>query len=328
MSELKDYMKNARIYYKVVGSDKIHTITPLTYLFLEKKVFDSLPGLNNVYSIKNNISYIHFYKTLDDDDCTIEAFADTKVDITMDDNENYNFKVSAKDVTIKNEKDDEVVFSVNIKDAYMAKYRKEDDFIVEDAKETIIQGNPGITYLKVSSSSLKVSGLSENIRYFYHSGNEMKFNNINCDLFEFETTAENIDVQNSNIKSSYSCNFNNCVKPIFVNSTWKIETPLNYVDGTLGNSETGITITDETFSKESIELARAYATYGLREFLNKVEANNGADISPKLEVLDERKRALKEEYDRQISILEDRKDVIINGHQKRKVKNLVKKKEN
>ena len=93
-----------------------------------------------------------------------------------------------------------------------------------------------------------------------------------------------------------------------------------------GNSENGITLTDETFSKESIDLGRAYATYGLREFLNKVEANNEADISPKLEVLDERKRALKEEYDRLLATLEDKKDVIINGHQKRKVKNLVKEK--
>lgn len=327
MSELKDYMKNARIYYKVVGSDKIHTITPLTYLFLEKKVFDSLPGLNNVYSIKNNISYIHFYKTLGDDNCSIEASSDTKVDITMDDKEKYSFRVYAKDITIKNEKEDEVIFSAEIKDAYKVKYFKRNDFTVENAKETILQGNPGTLILTVESSSLKVSDLSEYISLFTHSGDEIKFNNINCNLLEFETDAENIEVQNSNIKNSH-CSFNNCVNPIFVNSTWKVNTPLRYVDGTLGNSETGITITDETFSKESIELGRAYATYGLREFLNNVESNNELDISPKLEVIDERKRALKEEYDRQIAALEDKKDVIINGYQKRKVKTLVKKKEN
>ena len=39
MGELKEYIKTARIYYKVVGSDKVHTITPLNYSFLKKKSF-------------------------------------------------------------------------------------------------------------------------------------------------------------------------------------------------------------------------------------------------------------------------------------------------
>ena len=100
------------------------------------------------------------------------------------------------------------------------------------------------------------------------------------------------------------------------------------MDGDIGNRENGIIITDETFSdKGCIELAMAYATYILREFLNNVESNNELDISPKLEVIEERKKALKEEYDKQVASLEDKKDVIINGYQKRKVKNLVKKKE-
>ena len=324
MGELKEYIKTARIYYKVVGSDKVHTITPLTYSFLRGKIFE-LERIS--YKVKDNISYIHFYQTLGDDDCTIEAFTDTKVDITMDDNERYNFKVYAKDVTIKNVKDDEVIFSAEIKDAYKVKYRKKDDFTVEDAKETILQGNPGSLYLTVESSSLKVSDLSEYISSFTHYGDEIKFNNINCNLLEFETDAENIEVQNSNIKNSH-CSFNNCVNPIFVNSTWKVNTPLRYVDGTLGNSETGITITDETFSKESIELGRAYATYGLREFFNKVESNNELDISPKLEVIDERKRSLKEEYDKKLASLEVEKDEIIDDSQNNIVKTLVKKKEN
>ena len=325
--EIKDYLKKSKIYYKVVGSDKIHTITPTTYGFLKKKVFDELPGLNTVYSVKKNISYIHFYKTLGDDNCSIEASSDTKVDITMDDKEKYSFRVYAKDITIKNEKEDEVIFSTEIKDAYKVKYFKRNDFTVENAKETILQGNPGTLILTVESSSLKVSDLSEYISLFTHSGDEIKFNNINCNLLEFETDAENIEVQNSNIENSH-CSFNNCVNPIFVNSTWKVNTPLRYVDGTLGNSETGITITDETFSKESIELGRAYATYGLGEFLNNVKDVNALDINPKLKAIDERKITLKEEYDRQIAALEDKKDVIINGFQKRKVKNLVRKKEN
>lgn len=325
--DIKDYIKTARIYYKVVGSDKLHTITPSTYSFKKRKVFDSLIGLVDVYSIKNNISYIHFYKSLGGDDCAIEASSDTKVEITMNDKERYNFRVYAKDVTIKNEKDDEVIFRAEIKDAYKVKYRKKDDFTVVQAKETILQGNPGTILLTVDSTSLKVNDLSQYICRFTHYGDELELNNVNCDLLEFKTDAENIDIQNSNIKSTNCCSFEECVKPVFVNSTWKIEAPLKFVDGTLGNSKTGITITDETFSKESIDLGRAYASYGLREFLNNVESNNELDISPKLEVIEERKKALKEEYDKQVASLEDKKDVIINGYQKRKVKNLVKKKE-
>lgn len=325
--EIKDYLKKSKIYYKVVGSDKIHTITPTTYGFLKGKVFDLEKLSRHSYYVKDNISYIHFYKTLGDDNCSIEASSDTKVDITMDDKEKYSFRVYAKDITIKNEKEDEVIFSAEIKDAYKVKYFKRNDFTVENAKETILQGNPSTLILTVESSSLKVSDLSEYISLFTHSGDEIKFNNINCNLLEFETDAENIEVQNSNIKNSH-CSFNNCVNPIFVNSTWKVNTPLRYVDGTLGNSETGITITEESFSKESIVLARAYATYGLREFLSNVNDVNVLDISPKLEVIDERKRALKEEYDKKLASLEDKKDVIINGYQKRKVKTLVKKKEN
>ena len=60
----------------------------------------------------------------------------------------------------------------------------------------------------------------------------------------------------------------------------------------------------------------------------KVESNNELDISPKLEVIDERKRALKEEYDKKLASLEVEKDEIIDDSQNNIVKTLVKKKEN
>lgn len=326
-------LKTARIYYKVAGSDKVHTITPVTYGFLKGKVFDLEYPERHSFVVKDNISYIHFYKTLGDDTACDTNYIktrnpNTKVLITMDDKESYNFKVYAKNVTIRNEKDNKVIFNSEIIDVNNVVYRKGGYFVVIDASKTSISGNPKVPDLTIYSSLLEISDLNEYVSSFIHCGEKLKLNNINCNLLEFKTYAKNIDVQNSNIKNSYCCSIKKCVKPVFVNSTWKIETFLNYVDGTLGNSENGITLTDETFSKESIDLGRAYATYGLREFLNKVEAKNEADISPKLEVLDERKRALKEEYDRLLATLEDKKDVIINGHQKRKVKNLVKKKEN
>ena len=331
--EIKDYLKKSKIYYKVVGSEKIHTITPTTYGFLKGKVFDLEKLSRHSYYVKDNISFIHFYKSLGDDIACDTNYIrttnpNTKVVITMDDKESYKFRVYAKNVTIRNEIDNKVIFNAEIIDVGNVIYYKGGDFAVNDASKTSIYGNPKVPDLTINSSFLEISNISEFISSFIHYGEDIKLNNINCNLLEFTTDAKNIEVQNSNIEKTYCCSFEECVRPIFVNSAWKIETPLNYLDGTIGNSETGITITDETFSKESIELGRAYATYGLREFLNNVESNNELDISPKLEVIDERKRALKEEYDKKLASLEDKKDVIINGYQKRKVKTLVKKKEN
>lgn len=332
--EIKDYLKKSKIYYKVVGSDKIHTITPTTYGFLKGKVFDLEKLSKHSYYVKDNISYIHFHKSLGEDVvCNTNYIRtinpNTKVLITMDDKESYKYRVYAKDVTIRNERDNKVIFTVEITDSINGvNYDKGIYFGIYDASKVILCGNPKVSDLTINSSFLEISNISEYISSLIHRGEDIKLNNINCNLLKFETDAENIYVQNSNIKKTYCCSFEKCVKPVFVNSAWKIETPLNYLDGTIGNSETGITITDETFSKESIELGRAYATYGLREFLNNVKDVNALDISPKLEVIDERKITLKEEYDRQIAVLEDKKDVIINGYQKRKVKNLVRKKEN
>ena len=90
-------------------------------------------------------------------------------------------------------------------------------------------------------------------------------------------------IQNSNIKS-FNCNFFACVKPAFINSTWNVTSSLDYMDGDIGNRKNGIIITDETFSdKGCIELARAYATYILKEFLNKMNDCNKLDIDSKFE---------------------------------------------
>ena len=56
-----------------------------------------------------------------------------------------------------------------------------------------------------------------------HRGEDIKLNNINCNLLEFTTDAKNIEVQNSNIEKTYCCSFEECVRPVFVNSAWKIE---------------------------------------------------------------------------------------------------------
>ena len=51
-------LKTARIYYKVAGSDKVHTITPVTYGFLKGRVFDLEYPERHSFVVKDNISYI------------------------------------------------------------------------------------------------------------------------------------------------------------------------------------------------------------------------------------------------------------------------------
>ena len=104
LTAIKEYIKIARIYYKVSGSDKIHIITPLTYGFLKGKVFDLEKLAYNKYKVNDDISYIHFYKSADIDGSTeyIETCPNTEVEITVDSGK-YNFKVKASDVCIKDD---------------------------------------------------------------------------------------------------------------------------------------------------------------------------------------------------------------------------------
>ena len=332
LAELKDIIKTARIYYKIHGDDRIHTITPLNCIFLDNKVF--AVEKDNQYVIKDNISYIHFYKSLFFDSkfygkCNyIKASSDTKVEITVKDEERYNLNINAKDITIKRENNNgDVIFSAEIKKSSKVIYQKQEEFIVKTAKEVNLQGNPTVDSLSVESASLKVSTLNENIRSFMHLGDEIKLNNIKCNLSKFNTNAKNIDVKNSIIESNLYV-FKNCLKPNFVNSIWKVEKSLYYVDGILGKEETGIVVKNDTFNpKESLELRRAYFTYLVSETLRQAQANiaNQLDINYKLEEIDKKAEDLMEEYDRQIAILEDKRETIVNGYQKCKVKNLVNK---
>ena len=194
MGKIKDYMKTAKIYYKVVGSDKMHVVTPLTYSFLKGKIFD-LERIS--YKVKDNISYIHFYKTLGDDDCTIEAFTDTKVDITMDDNERYNFKVFAKDVCIK----DDEKYNIQVKGSKGVRYSTDVSLVVYYGSKTSIDGNIDIPKIEVLYSPLEMNNIDKNIDYLFHIGDKINFNNVHCKIKKFFTNAKSIDVRNSSIES-------------------------------------------------------------------------------------------------------------------------------
>lgn len=328
MRSILNTLKDGKTYYKI-GDKPVKVLNQFVLQFLKGRIFDKKELKNGIFKIKDNISYIHFDKAFynnTDYAQVIEASPETEVNITVDKNQSYCFIIRSKNVTINEEENSNSIFNIEIKDALSIFYDKK-SFAVHEASKTYIQGNVDFSCIDIESATLEINNSSLNSQNFCYGGNELKLTNVSGKINKVEIDTKNIELSESKIISTEGI-FSSCLRTAFVNSTWKVSTPLRYVDGTLGNSETGITITDKTFGKESIELARAYATYGLREFLNNVAANNELEISPKLEAIAERKRALKEEYEKALASLESREEDIIFGHKHRKVKNLVKKKEN
>ena len=84
---------------------------------------------------------------------------------------------------------------------------------------------------------------------------------------------------------------------------------LRYLDTILGKEGTEIIINDDTFNpKKSLELRKAYLNYLLSEASRQINGTNQLDIAPKLEEIDKKAEDLMEEYDRQMAILEDKRE--------------------
>lgn len=198
MGELKENKKVAGIYYKVAGSDKLHTITPLTYGFLKGKVFDSEMLAYNKYRVNDDISYIHFYKLLDIGESAgyIKASPNTKVEITVD-SEKYKFKVEASDICIK----DDDKFSIRVKDSKGITYSTDESLVVYYGSKTNIDGNIDMPRIEVLYSPLEINNMNKNIDYLFHIGNKISFSNVHCKIKDFSTNAKSVDIKNSSIES-------------------------------------------------------------------------------------------------------------------------------
>ena len=296
--------KDYRIFYKTDNSDKSKTMEPLKYFFFKGRIFNKKELKQGIYVIKDNISsinFIDFFEYIKNPYPIIKAGPKTSVIIK---GEKLNCWIKAKRLllslidknsnrTISTENSEVII----IKDGYLT---------ISKADNVSLKGDIEFDNVSIKSSSLLLD-------------------NVNGKLSNLSTTASNIKVQNSNIESK-TCSFEKCSNPDFINSTWKVDISLQYLDTILGKEEDGIVIKDDTFNpKESLELRRAYLTYLLSESLRQVNIINQLDINPKLEEIDKKAENLMEEYDRQMAILEDKRETIVNEYQKRKVKNLVNK---
>lgn len=293
MSELKEYIKTARIYYKVAGSDKMHVITPLTYNFLKGEIYSfensGLEYRTNIhtYIIKDNISYIHFYKILRNYGNRIKTGSNTKLEVTIDNNEQYcNFEFHAKDLTIKREDESGVIFSAEIKDTSFVKYKDGDRFEIYRALKTVIYGNINTPMVSISSTILEMSNLDKDIYSMSLDNKVLSLNNISCKIFKFYINSIYFFIQNSNIESF-------CVKlgefePFLINSIWRVNLNLTY--GFINKEN--VIITDETsYTKMDLDLNLEYDVE--REFLNGVKNYDDFDAEPIIEMIEERAKSLK-----------------------------------
>ena len=119
----KEYLEGDRIYYKIVGDDRIHTITPLTYGLLKHKIFtkESLKWGSTIERIKDNIEYIHFYKSANYG--SYSAGPNTVVDITVSKKEYKHLYIEDSDnVALKIIDGDNCIFDSKIKQATKIEY--------------------------------------------------------------------------------------------------------------------------------------------------------------------------------------------------------------
>lgn len=170
----KEYLEGDRIYYKIVGDDRIHTITPLTYGLLKHKIFtkESLKWGSTIERIKDNIEYIHFYKSANYG--SYSAGPNTVVDITVSKGHYKDLYIEdSENVTLRIVDGDNCVFNSKIKQATKIEY----------------SGNTG------STDSIEILGA--NYTSIHTNGNAVKFHNLKIDSRLLEIYNTKIAVYNS-----------------------------------------------------------------------------------------------------------------------------------
>ena len=296
--------KNYIICYETDNSDKRKKMGPLKYFFFKGKVFNKKELKQGKYVIKDNISsinFIDFFEYIKNPFPIIKAGPKTSVIIQ---GEKLDLWIKAKRLFLSLiDSNSSKTISIENSEVIII---KDGNLTISNADNVSLKGDIEFDNVSIKSRSLSLA-------------------DVNGKLSNLSTAASDIIVKNSNIESK-TCSFENCSNPTFINSTWKVDMSLRYLDTILGKEGTEIIINDDTFNpKKSLELRKAYLSYLLSEASRQINSTNQLDIAPKLEEIDKKAEDLMEEYDRQIAILEGKRETIVNGYQKRKVKNLVNK---
>lgn len=186
---IRKYLEGARIYYKTIDDDKIHTITPLNYRFLRHKIFTT-KRWSEIDRIKDNIEYIHFYKS--GNFGSYSAGPNTDVTVTLSKRSYKNLYIEdSENVTLKIVDGDNCVFVSKINQATSIKYS---------------------CFTISTRGSIEIHGA--NYTSIHTNGNDMEFHNLHIDSRLLEINNAKITVYNGFVYEGDKLKLENVQGPI------------------------------------------------------------------------------------------------------------------
>lgn len=250
---IRKYLEGARIYYKRTGDDRIHTITPLTYGLLKHKIFtkESLKWGSTIERIKDNIEYIHFYKS--GNFGSYSTGPNTDVDITVSKGHYKNLYIEdSNNVTLRIVDGDNCVFTSKIKRATEIKYSgntdSTDSIRIRGANYTSIHTNGnGVKFhiLEIDSRLLEINNAKIAVyNSFVYNGDKLKLADVQgIILYPFVHTAR-VVATNTQIEANTG-HYDIPVSFGLKNSALTFYRSLHLGEVTLENKD-GIMLTEDT----------------------------------------------------------------------------------
>lgn len=268
--------KMPMITYQFKNSDRIHTITPLTYTFKAWRLLkrESKDG----FIIKDKVAWVHFKNWISFNLSLDASKANAKV-IISDDFKHY-FKAHIIGGNTK----------VNIEDE-----SGNDLFHIESANaencmfKVDIDGT--LSYDAFDADSVDIYGKECKMKSAYVTSEAFGCRMEELNIEKLDVKAKKINIDNSSgeietlsVENTSSLNINNSFMKI-VNGDFKLNNiptikastltfpnQLKYNKGKIGNKKKGFILNEDTFSKDKcLDLGRAYLSYVLSKLKEEVD---------------------------------------------------------
>lgn len=320
-------LKKERIIYKLDGDDREYSVNLLNYIFNWHKIWE------NRYKLKDNVSEIcfkDFYLSgnLDISNCSM-------IVVTMTGNKVGNFSIFGNDdvdilLSLSDNMGKEFAHVV-VENSHYLNYNH--DFLeleVQDASMVEMSGDTcKLKSVTISSQFFEVFSNNVDIERLNYKGDKISFNSSNGNIknVSFVDVSE-LKINNCSFESS-DAYFDVSSIPIIKDSVWMFSNPLTYNKGTVGKKDEGFVLDDKTFNKEEcFDLGRAYVSYALSKVLEKVCDDNDDLADAYYRKVARQLDDLEREYNSNVEILEESRDVFEEGLQKVKLKRYVVDKKN
>lgn len=268
--------KNSRIYYELEGSDKRYAITPFTYSFFKYKVFKK-GERKNVLLLKENVSKIHFKNWELFNELSLNA-KDSDAEIIINNsfvNSCFYVDNSKKTKLIFNGEDGNDVLCADFINADSVFFRVNGQHIsdlrcVETESVSIYGESCNVDNIYITSKNIEYKCNNNDINNLSLCGDMVNISDSNGKVKSFYTSSENFSLESSGFESKSGV-FNIKNIPVIKDSLWLFNGPIRYNDSNIGKIDEDFLLDDDTFSKDKcFNVARAYASYTLRQVLEKV----------------------------------------------------------